>query len=509
MRSAASLVGCILSMAILTSPLRGQTNEEINERVSAILPKLEKIASRYRIATHTPGLAVAVITPDNVYYLSSGRRSVSSRAKVGECTVFQVASVSKPITGTYAARLVTEGRLRWDDRISDLLPWFSFASPEVTRQVTVLDMLTQRSGLLAGTGNILEDLGDGRRTVLESMRFIDPAPRFRKTWAYANFGITLGGVAAAKTTPWEFPASISDTLFRPLSMLSTSASHRRFVRQKNRAQMNYVLDGVAQPIFTRDAQAQAPAGGVSSNAEDLALLLQMYLNNGVADGKEFLSPAVLRKTISPITFINGPFDDGSSVYYGVGWFVRIPKSGPRTVFHSGTFVGSRTLLSFRPEQKIGIVVLGNAAPGLPPEAVESAFYQLYETDRVKPDTLRKAQKELPPSSFTVLNQVLKSPITLDPLTQGHPLPAFAGTYANEYLGRFVISQTGNGLSLSVGPHESPLPLRLNTADRNLYVLNKSGDWYRLDFQNLTDGKFMTLHVPGADDVGWGVLQRVK
>jgi CubicO group peptidase (beta-lactamase class C family) len=480
---------------------------DVDARVEAILPKLQRIADTYRIKTHTPGLAIAVVTPNNTYYVNSGRISASSPRRVSASTVFQVASVSKAITGTYAARLVTEGKLQWDDRIVDLLPWFRFASEDVTRRVTVLDMLTQRSGLIFGTGAILEDLGYGQRFVLEHMREIDPSPLFRKKWDYVNFGITIGGVAAARTTDWNFPVSISRTLFQPLGMLHTSASYKAFLRAKNAAKMNYVLDGRPRPLFVRDADAEAPAGGVCSTSRDLATLLRVYLNGGKFRGQTFLSPSALKTATSPLTFIAEKKND-YRLYYGVGWFVKVSDAGERTVYHDGTFAGVHTLLSFKPEHKIGIVVLGNAFWGLPPQAVEDAFYQLYSTGRVKRHTLAKYVAPPPPQRATV-DKVLAASTSLPATVLGQPLSAYVGTYANAYLGNFVVAQTTSGLTLTAGPHESALPLRV--VDGKLCVINKSGDVFFFVFSGFNGASFTKLAVVDDKTVaenGWSDLTRV-
>jgi len=116
---------------------------------------------------------------------------------------------------------------------------------------------------------------------------------------------------------------------------------------------------------------------------------------------------------------------------------------------------------------------------------------------------------LPPSSLAPLNRVIKSSPNLGAQVNGRPLSAYAGVYANAYLGNFTIAQTPGGLSLTVGPEQPAMPLRFNQSDSELYVLNRSGDFFKLEFLDFDGARFAALHVPAADDVEWGFLQRTK
>ncbi len=120
--------------------------------MAALLPQLQEQAIAFREGFNTPGMALAVVTRDNVYPLTSGYCTEGKSRPIRTSTRFQFASVSKPITATFAAMLVSQGLLSWDDRISDLLPGFEFADASATQLTTVRDMLNQRSGLPGSSG---------------------------------------------------------------------------------------------------------------------------------------------------------------------------------------------------------------------------------------------------------------------------------------------------------------------------------------------------------------------
>src|SRR5262249_22320370 len=118
------------------------------EQVRAALPKLEALAEETLKKTGVPGMAVVVVHRDEVVFLKGfGVREAGTDKRVDADTVFQLASMSKPIASTVLAALVGEGLIGWDDRLIDHLPGFRLSDPWVTSEVTIRDMLCHRSGL--------------------------------------------------------------------------------------------------------------------------------------------------------------------------------------------------------------------------------------------------------------------------------------------------------------------------------------------------------------------------
>jgi CubicO group peptidase (beta-lactamase class C family) len=167
--------------------------------IGPLLQQLETYVQDGMQKTGVPGVAVAVVYHDKVVYLKGfGVRKANHRAPVDENTVFQLASVSKPIASTVVAALVGEHELDWDDKIIDLDPEFKLSDPNVTEQVTIHDLLSHRSGLPTSAGDALEDLGFTRPEILHKVRLLPLPGTFRKTYQYSNFGYTEGAIAAAK-----------------------------------------------------------------------------------------------------------------------------------------------------------------------------------------------------------------------------------------------------------------------------------------------------------------------
>ena len=199
---AMALALVVMSMACTNAGAETATKE----KVLAAIPKLEKLAQAAVANGGLPGLAIAIVYQDEVVYLGGfGVREVGKPEKVDADTVFQLASFSKPISSTIVAALVSDGAVSWDSRIADLDPSFKLHDTYPTEQLTVTDLFNHRSGLSGNAGNDLEELGFDRATILARLHFLKPTSSFRAGYAYSNFGLTEGAVAAAKPTgkSWE------------------------------------------------------------------------------------------------------------------------------------------------------------------------------------------------------------------------------------------------------------------------------------------------------------------
>ena len=254
------------------------------------MAKLDGLAEELMKKSGIPGMAVAVVHGGKTVYAKGfGVKDVRNGEKVDAGTVFQLASLSKSISSTVVAHQVGVNAISWDTPIVDKLPWFALSDPVVTRMVSVGDMLSHRSGLPDHAGDLLEDLGYDRRYVLEHLRQL-PLDPFRISYAYTNFGFTAGAeaVAVGAGKPWEDLAD--EVLFRPLGMTSTSYRYADYESRPNRALAHIHIDGRYEPLYVREPDPQAPAGGVSASVNDVTRWLAMVLANGSHDGKQIVDP---------------------------------------------------------------------------------------------------------------------------------------------------------------------------------------------------------------------------
>src|SRR5262245_44546838 len=271
-----------------------------SEQVTSAVQELEKLAQKQIQENALPGLAIAVVFQDKVVYAKGfGVRDTNTKQPIDSDTVFQLASISKSVGSTVVAELVGEGKITWDSKLSALDPTFEMFDPWVTREITIRDMYAHRSGLPEHAGDLLEDLGFTRAEILHRLRYQPPESSFRSHYAYTNFGMTEGGVAAAKAYGLDWEKASEEKLYRPLGMTSTSSRYADFMARKHKALGHVLVDGKWVQRFKRDPDAQSPAGGVSSSVNDVAKWMRLQLANGKFDGKQVVDEKALVETHHP------------------------------------------------------------------------------------------------------------------------------------------------------------------------------------------------------------------
>ena len=271
-------------------------------------------------------------------------------------------------------------------------------------------------------------------------------------YGYSNFGITEGAVAAAKAAGLGWEDAAQDMIFRPLGMSATSARYADFLAQPDRAVLH--VPGGARWVarLTRDPDAQSPGGGISSSARDMARWVRMELNEGSLDGKQIVAAAALRETHKPIILTGlNPADQRLS-FYGLGWAVSFGLHGP-VWEHAGAFTnGARTIVRLLPDQHLGIVVLTNAFPTGIPEALTDSFIDtLFDGHPSRDWTAfwnRFFATLIGPGPGAAPDPYATPPASASPAL---PLSAYAGTYANDYLGTVRVAAEVDGLVLYLGP----------------------------------------------------------
>jgi CubicO group peptidase (beta-lactamase class C family) len=166
--------------------------------------------------------------------------------------------VSKPLAATVIASLVSDGLVRWDDSVISHDPGFQMSDPWVTREVTLRDFFCHHSGLPDHAGDLLEDMGYDRATILYCLRYQRPDSSFRSRYAYTNFGLTEAAVAAAKAAGKSGEDLCEQRLYRVLDMKSTSSRHTDFIAKENRAHFHVPINGKWVAKYDRDPDAQSP-----------------------------------------------------------------------------------------------------------------------------------------------------------------------------------------------------------------------------------------------------------
>lgn len=482
-----------------------------DERIAQAVTTLDELGREMLERTAIPGLAIAVVHGGRVIYAEGfGERVVGEAEPVDADTAFLLASLSKAVGATVVATQVTAGRVSWDSPVREFLPWFDMGDPWVSDHVTIADLYAHRSGLPDHAGDDLEDIGHDRRTVLERLALL-PKGAFRADYAYTNFGLTAAAeaVATAANTDW---ASLSETaLYDPLGMSATSSRHADFMARPNRAASHVRGTDGYRVSDRRQPDAQSPAGGVSSSANDMARWMLMVLGRGTLDGARLVSEDALGAMLSPQMITGAPMDIAArSAAYGFGVNVSTRPSGRVMLSHSGAFtLGASTSVAMIPDLDLGIVALTNAAPVGAAEAITASFLDRAELGRDTRDWLAAYAPLMAAISGPVGRLVGATP-PADPAPSA-PLAQYAGTYENAYFGAATVVDGQEGLVLTLGPSGTELPMQHWEADA--FVVHPvtenqpEGSVSLVEFSAPGDDGATTLRIEHLDEEGLGLFQR--
>jgi CubicO group peptidase (beta-lactamase class C family) len=418
--------------------------------VENAVAKLDGIADDLMKKSGIPGMAVAVVHGGKTVYAKGfGVKDVRSGDKIDPDTVFQLASVSKPVSATVVAHQVGVNAIGWGTPIVSKLPWFALSDPVVTPMVSVGDMFAHRSGLPDHAGDILEDLGYDRRYVLERLRQL-PLEPFRISYAYTNFGLTAGAEAVAVSAGKSWEDLADEVLFRPLGMASTSFRFADYAARPDRAVGHIHVDGRYEPRYIRDADPEAPAGGASSSVNDMTRWLTMVLANGSHEGKQIVDAKALLPAVTP-QMVSSPATEPAmrSGFYGYGFNVGATSAARMSLSHSGGFeLGAGTNVVILPSADVAIVALTNATPSGVPESLTAEFADLVQFGEVREDWYK-----LYGDIFTPMEQPTGSLVGQKPPANpapAAPLASYVGTYNNDYWGPARITEKDGKLRLALG-----------------------------------------------------------
>ena len=459
----ALLVLCAAQAAVCQAGGAQFAEKQDAEKLNAALRKLDALITETMARTRVPGLAVAVVYGDKtVFARGYGVRRLGDPAKVDADTVFEIASVSKPIASTIVASLVGTGEVSWNDKIAKLDPGFKLSDESATAEVTVRDLFAHRSGLPTGGGDVLEDLGYSRPEILNLLRYVPLVGPMGKTYHYSNFGLTEGAIAAVRKTGKTWEEIANERLYSRIGMTSTSSRFSDYENNPDKAALHVLWDGEYRNWFVREADSESPAGGVSSNVRDLAKWISLQLNDGWFGGVQVVDAKALAEThraqicsavAGPVAMDQCP----GGRFYGLGWNVGKTEDGKLQLGHSGAFLlGTSTAVYMIPEEHIGVVVLVNGTPTGVPETVCLTFLDFFRYGEAKRDYMALAGPVFQ-GMWKENQDVAKDYAKLEPPKKpaaAKDLASYAGTYVSQYYGALKIEVREGRLVMRLPPREA-------------------------------------------------------
>ena len=326
-----------------------------------------------------PGMALGIVENGKTALAKGyGFRELGKPEPVDAHTLFQIGSTSKAFTSAALAMLSEQGKLGWDDRVIDHLPEFQMYDPYVTREFSLRDLLTHRSGLGLGAGDLLfMDHADfSRADVVKALRWLKPQTSFRSQFAYDNLLYAVAGVVIERETGKVWEDFVRERMLRPIGMTdSTTDEASRYLvadRAQGHARLGPPFRGEgAQSVLDEKKGLSAnvfPAGGIMSSAADMSRWIALQLAHGaLPDGKTRLwseeNSAEMWKPVTLVTPRNSPRAKAVPTpqfqEYALGWFLFDYK-GHKIIEHAGGTLGFLTEVVLIPEKNTGFVIMQNS-----------------------------------------------------------------------------------------------------------------------------------------------------
>jgi CubicO group peptidase (beta-lactamase class C family) len=425
-------------------------------------PDLDRYVAHAMQAFGVPGLSLAIAENGKaVVSKGYGVRSILSRAPVTPDSVFPIGSETKAFTSAALAILVDEGKLKWTDRVVDKLPGFRMYDPYVTEHMTVRDLLTHRTGLGLGEGDLLIIPGTtrSRADVVHALRYLAPKTGFREVFAYDNITYIVAGalVQAVSGETWEH--FIEHHIFAPLGMTDSRTSYDPTAA--NAVALHGRTDGPIrgmgkERVLTQilSGQAAAPCGFINASAADMAKWMAMWEEGGkLPDGKRLLSAAALHELWTPVVVVPADAFGAASALlpepafqdYALGWFVE-DDHGHTVVEHDGAVFGGLASLYFIPDKHVAFSVDINSEDWAAKRAVVDYLlaYYLGQPQQDWVGGLKRIDKQLIDQTLAKLKNLPQQYRSND--RSSLPTAGYAGTYTDPWYGSMTITvRPGNGL----------------------------------------------------------------
>ncbi|MFT6267874.1 MAG: CubicO group peptidase (beta-lactamase class C family) [Alphaproteobacteria bacterium] len=423
-----------------------QANSNIKKR------DLESTIEKALETFQTPGMAVGVLHQNKVVISKGfGKANIAEKTHVDAQTYFRLASTSKAFTSAALAILVDEEKIDWNDKVITYLPEFELYDPYVTREFTIIDLLTHRSGLLSGAGDSMiwpEPSGFTRAEVIANLQHLTPEYSFRATYAYSNVMYITAGELVAKISGISFENFVEQRIFKPLGM-NCFAGDIPKLNLKNVA-MGYGHNDKrgTYPIprngISQKGLMSAAAGGMVCNVEDMLKWVGALLNRKeLPFSDDQLDKMWYPQTILWVSKQEREWDNTLFKSYGLGW--RIANIGElKVISHTGTLSGYQAYVLMVPKLELGVVILNNgsnsAARGSVMRTIVKAYMkQAGYINKNQQDWINTYIEYLDEREQAYLDR-LEVPVAIAPMSISSD--QILGQYKDKWFGSFTIVSTG-------------------------------------------------------------------
>lgn len=355
------------------TPAQALPPERIRDTLANYQRWLDRLAERHAVA----GLATAVVIDDKVAFERSvGYADASTQTPITPDTVFRLASLSKAFATALTGLLVQDGKLAWDTRLVDVLPYFKLKDAQAGAQATVSDILGQRLGLPRNTYDNMLEGEIPYEELVRKLDEVDMACGVGQCYGYQNvaFGM-ISDIVLARTGDF-FYRLVDKRIFYPLGMNTASYGLAALESSQSWARPHRPSAGGWIPFEPTETYYRvAPAAGVNASLHDM----EKWLIAQMGGRPTVLSPALLDVlhtpgVATPTELRATPWRSArlKSAYYALGW--RVYNYGGETlIYHAGAVAGYRTMIGFFPKYHAGVVTLWNSTGPVPSGLMPMVF----------------------------------------------------------------------------------------------------------------------------------------
>lgn len=361
MKKKSTLLTSLLFILFATTSTFAQLS---SQKIDALM---EDALTKFKVA----GASIAIVKDGKIIHQKGyGVTSVATKKAVNESTNFQIASNSKAFTTAALAILEDEGKLKWTDKVKDYIPEFKMYNDYVTENFNIQDLLTHRSGLGLGVGDLMF-FPDGSdftiKDVVSCFQHFKPVSAFRTKFDYDNLLYIVAGEVIARTSGMSYETFVQKRIIEPLEMNNTYVGS--LLKDKtNLATPHSSESGTIKTIDAYDIGMGSAAGGIYSNVADMSKWMIVRLNKGMY-GDDLKKSLFSLKNHNEMwrlhtVFENFPNPRYTSHFngYGLGWGLTDVKGNLR-VSHTGGLPGMLSVVTMYPDMNLGIVILTNTENG--------------------------------------------------------------------------------------------------------------------------------------------------
>lgn len=483
----------ILSVYFLTTSIFAQQIAE---------SKVDDLIQKTMETFNVPGIAVGIIKDGEVVLAKGyGVADIHTNEKVNADTNFGIASNSKVFTTAALALLVDQGKIKWDDKVKKYIPEFKMYNDYVTEEFTIRDLLTHRSGLGLGAGDLMV-WPDGHdftpQDIIQNIRHLKPVSDFRTKYDYDNLLYIIAGVVIERVSGETWQNFIQNHFLNPIGMHRSAPSWNLLKDKSNAISPHVPIDGKLKVIDRYTNPILDAAGGIYSNVNDMLKWVNVLLNEGKHGELQLISTLQVKELMKPHTWMpnrtSAPYHTLFKAY-ALGLQVQ-DVAGKLEVSHTGGLEGIVTQVVMFPQLKLGIVVLTNQQEGLAFMAISNTIKDFYlglpETDWVDIMNKYRSQSveeadEITTKVWTKVEQNQKEKVQI-------PHKDLEGIYKDNWFGEITITKN-NGKLRFESKRSSQLKGDIFYYQNNEYVVKWDNAYLHADaflFVENQDGKITRL-----------------